>query len=189
MILPVHAYGDPVLKQQANDITKDHPGLPELIANMFETMYNASGVGLAAPQVGHSIRLFVVDTAQLGEDKKRKKEPGIKQVFINATMIHQEGTPWSYEEGCLSIPGIRENIMRKPKIEIEYLDQDFMPHRSTFEGMSARVIQHEYDHIEGILFTDHLKPLKKRLLRRRLTEISRGEIKVAYKMRFPEQKR
>lgn len=185
MILPIVAFGDPVLKQEAEDIEKDYPALDELVENMYETMYNASGVGLAAPQVGLPIRLFIVDTAQLEEEDDDPKFKGIKQVFINATMLTEEGKAWPYEEGCLSIPGIRENVMRQPHIEIEYLDEKFQYHRSTFDGINARVIQHEYDHVDGILFVDHLKPLKKRLLKRKLQMISKGDINVPYKMKFP----
>lgn len=185
MILPIVAYGDPVLKQETDDIEQSYPQLKELVDNMFETMYNASGVGLAAPQVGLPIRLFVVDTVQLEEEDDGDKFTGIKQVFINATMLNEEGKSWPYEEGCLSIPGIRENVVRQPHIEIEYLDENFQYHRSTFDGINARVIQHEYDHVDGILFVDHLKPLKKRLLKRKLQMISKGDIKVPYKMNFP----
>lgn len=186
MILPVVAYGDPVLRKVGEDIEADYPGLQELIANMFETMENAHGVGLAAPQVGHSIRLFIVDTREAEEDFGKSKQKGLRQVFINATMLREEGKAWSYEEGCLSIPGVRENVTRQPSIEIEYLDEKFEYHRSTFAGLSARVIQHEYDHVEGVLFTDYLKPLKKRLLRRRLNDISKGGVEVPYRMKFPE---
>lgn len=185
MILPIVAFGDPVLKQEATDITKDYPELSTLVDNMYETMYNASGVGLAAPQVGLPIRLFVVDTVQLEDDDDDPAFKGMKQVFINATLLKEEGKAWPYEEGCLSIPGIRENVMRQPHIEIEYLDEHFQYHRSTFNGINARVIQHEYDHVDGILFVDHLKPLKKRLLKRKLQLISKGDIQVSYKMKFP----
>jgi peptide deformylase len=185
MILPVTAFGDPVLRKMTNDISTDYPDLKELIASMFETMYHANGVGLAASQIGLPIRLFILDTAQLKEEDKKVKEPGIKQVFINATMLNEQGDPWSYEEGCLSIPGIRENVIRRPEIEIEYLDENFEYQRSTFDKVTARVIQHEYDHMNGVLFTDHLKPLKKKLLKRRLGMITKGEIEVKYRMRFP----
>lgn len=188
MILPIVAYGDPVLKQETKDIEPDYPELNALISNMYDTMYNASGVGLAAPQVGLPIRLFIVDTVQLEEDKDLPKFKGIKQAFINATLLDESGKEWAYEEGCLSIPGIRENITRPPHIEIEYLDENFNYQRTTFDGINARVIQHEYDHVDGILFVDHLKPLKKRLLKRKLQSITRGEIKVPYKMHFPQVK-
>lgn len=182
MILPIVAYGDPVLKQEGEDIEPDFPGLQTLIDNMFETMYNADGVGLAAPQVGESIRVFVMDTEQL---KLKDGETGIKQVFINATILNETGNEWNYEEGCLSIPGVRENVSRKPEIEIEYLDENFEYHRQKFDGTNARVMQHEYDHIDGILFVDHLKPLKKRLIRKKLNNIAKGEVEVSYRMRFP----
>lgn len=185
MILPIVAFGDPVLKQEAKDITQDYPDLDKLIDNMYDTMYNASGVGLAAPQVGLPIRLFIVDTVQLEDPEETPDFKGIKQAFINATILTETGKPWPYEEGCLSIPGIRENVHRQPHIEIEYLDENFQYQRSTFDGMNARVIQHEYDHVDGILFLDHLKPLKKRLLKRKLQMISRGDVNVGYKMKFP----
>lgn len=192
MILPIIAYGDPVLREMCEDIDADYKNLAELTDNMFETMYNANGVGLAAPQIGYPIRVFIVDTLQLDKENekdngidKSNKEKGIKQVFINATLLEEFGGEWSYEEGCLSIPGIREQIVREKKIEIEYLDENFEYHKQKFKGMNARVIQHEYDHIEGVLFTDRLKPLKKRLLKKRLLQITRGEAKVGYKMRIP----
>lgn len=185
MILPIVAYGDPVLKRETVDIEVDYPQLSHLISDMWETMYNADGLGLAAPQIGKSIRLFIADTEQLKDGEAR----GIKKVFINATLLKEEGKPWNFEEGCLSIPGVREEVLRKPKIDIEYLDENFEYHRETFEGLNARVIQHEYDHVEGILFTDHLKPLKKRLIKRKLVNISRGEVDVHYRMRFPALQR
>lgn len=181
MILPIVAYGDPVLKEETIDIAPDHEGLESLIQNMWETMYNAEGVGLAAPQIGQSIRLFIADTKQL----KLKDEEGIKQAFINATILDESGKPWSYEEGCLSIPGVREDVSRQPIIEMEYLDENFEYHRKQFTGITARVLQHEYDHVDGVLFTDHLKPLKKRLIKRKLNSIVRGEIEVSYRMKFP----
>jgi peptide deformylase len=185
MILPIVAYGDPVLRKETEDIEADYPGLSRLINDMWETMYNADGLGLAAPQIGKSIRLFIVDTGQL----KDGEAEGIKKVFINATLLSEEGKPWNFEEGCLSIPGVREEVLRKPEIELEYLDENFEYHRETFKGLNARVIQHEYDHVEGILFTDHLKALKKRLIRRKLINISKGEIEVHYRMRFPALQR
>lgn len=184
MILPIVAYGFPVLKQKAVDIDENYPEISTLIANMKETMYKASGVGLAAPQIGKSIRLFIIDSSLMLDDDDDEK--GIQETFINPKIVEEDGVEWSFEEGCLSIPGIRENVERKSTITIEYLNEDFKPQRKTFEGLTARVIQHEYDHIEGILFTDHLKPLKKRLLKKRLEKITTGNIKVDYKMKFPK---
>lgn len=186
MILPIVAFGDPVLRLETEEVDENHPGLQELIDNMFETMYNAPGVGLAAPQIGKSLRLFVIDTIDLYEEEKTK-EKGIKEVFINPIMIEESGKRWDFEEGCLSIPGIREKVNRQKKIKIEYYDRDFNLREKDFDGMNARVIQHEYDHIEGILFTDHLKPLKKRKLQRKLRNISKGDISIDYKMRFPQK--
>jgi len=195
MILPIVAYGDPVLKKEAEEIDKEYPGLNELIANMFETMYDASGVGLAAPQVGKSIRLFVVDGSPFAEDEEDIGEEGpdpkavgmenFKKVFINPVIEEEEGEEWGFFEGCLSIPKIREEVFRKEKIHISYYDEDWNFHEEMFEGYAARIIQHEYDHVDGILFTDHLSPLKRRLLTKRLQNISKGEIRVDYKMKFP----
>ncbi len=182
MILPVTLYGDPVLKKCAIGIVADFPNLQDIIKNMRQTMYAASGVGLAAPQVGMSIRLFVVDTVQLAE--KRKKEfIGIKKVFINPTILEENGEQWKYEEGCLSIPGIREDVFRAPIIKIHYFDENFNEFTEEYDDINARVIQHEYDHIEGVLFTDKLKPLKKKLLFPRLNKIMRGEVDVDYRVK------
>jgi len=194
MILPIVAYGDPVLKKVATNIDKDYPNLKELIDNMFETMYNAYGVGLAAPQVGLPIRLFVVDATPFSEDEDLSEEEqkalqGFKRVFINAQITQEEGEEWAFNEGCLSIPDVREDVFRKPKIRIEYLDENFDKKTETFDGLVARVIQHEYDHIEGVLFTDKLSSLKKRLIKGRLNNISKGKIKVDYRMRFPSMKK
>lgn len=196
MILPIVAYGDPVLKKEAEEIDKDYPGLQQLIADMFETMYEASGVGIAAPQIGKSIRLFVVDATPFAErDEDEEEDPlaegcdGFKRVFINPIIEEESGEPWPFAEGCLSIPKIREEVMRKPKIKISYYDENWNFHEDEFEGYQARIIQHEYDHVEGILFTDHLSVLKKRLLQKRLANISQGIINVAYKMKFPVKKR
>lgn len=183
MILPIVAYGDPVLKQVANDIDAEYPNLKQLIEDMENTMEKASGVGLAAPQIGLSIRLFIIDSTLMMDEGEEDK--GIREVFINAEMIEETGKEWAFEEGCLSIPDIREDVYRKDTITIKYLDKDFKEHTKTFDGMTARVIQHEYDHIEGILFIDHLKPLKKKLLNKRLRRISEGKIDVKYRMRFP----
>ncbi len=181
MILPIVAYGDPVLKKVASDIDKDYPNLNELIANMFETMYNANGVGLAAPQVGLSIRLFVVD----GEPFDEQKLKGFKKAFINAHIIERGGDESGYNEGCLSIPDIREQVKRPEWIKIQYLDENLQTHEEIISGLGARIVQHEYDHIEGILFLDHISPLRRRMLKNSLDNISKGEIKVDYKMRYP----
>ncbi|HFA49819.1 MAG TPA: peptide deformylase [Bacteroidetes bacterium] len=189
MILPIYAFGQPVLKKVAAEIDKDYPGLEELIANMFETMHHAEGVGLAAPQIGLSIRLFQVDTLTPQEEEKEKEgtEPeyqGIKKTFINAEMIEESGKPESFEEGCLSIPDIRGDVNRLNTIKIRYFDENFVQHEEVFDGVNARVIQHEYDHIEGVLFTEKLKPLKKRLIKKKLEKIKKGQVKVDYKMKF-----
>ncbi len=194
MILPITAFGDPVLRKKAKDIDKDYPNLKELLENMWETMYGAYGVGLAAPQVGLPIRIFVVDTSPFAEDEdlteeERKELASLKKVFINAQILEESGDEWAFGEGCLSIPDIREDVFRKPKIKIEYLDEDFNKHTEEYDGLAARVIQHEYDHIEGILFTDKLSSLKKRLIKGKLANISRGKIQVDYRMKFPELKK
>lgn len=187
MILPIVAYGDPVLKKVAQNIEPEYPGLKELISNMYDTMYHAKGVGLAAPQVGVSIRLFVIDGAPYEEDTVELS--GFKKVFINARRLHEEGEEWLFNEGCLSIPDIREEISRKETILLIYLDEDFIEHTEIFSGIAARIIMHEYDHIDGKLFTDYLSPLKKRMLKNRLESITKGAIKVDYKMKFPHNKK
>ncbi|MBV6442931.1 MAG: peptide deformylase [Haliscomenobacteraceae bacterium CHB4] len=188
MLLPIYAYGHPVLKKIAASIGPDFPDLQELIANMWETMYHAEGVGIAAPQVGVPIRLFVIDTLQIEEDDEKKpdaeKGKGFKKVFINAQKVEETGNPWTYEEGCLSIPRIRGDVERPQTIRLRYMDENFVEHEETFTGVNARVVQHEYDHIEGILFTEKLKPLKKRLIQRKLEDIRVGKIKTDYKMKF-----
>jgi len=194
MILPIVAYGDPVLKRKAKDIPKDFPNLKELIDNMFETMYNASGVGLAAPQVGRSLRLFIVDAAPFAEDELVSEEEKTvlkeaKEVFINPKIINEIGNEWDFNEGCLSIPEVREDVFRKPEIEIKYYDRDFNLQHKKLKGLFARVVQHEYDHIEGILFTDKLSSLKKRLIKGKLNNIAKGKIDVDYRMRFPNLKK
>lgn len=194
MILPIVAYGDPVLKKQSKDIPEDYPNLDMLLDNMHETMYGAFGVGLAAPQIGLAIRLFLVDTSPFAEDEvfsdeEKEKLKDFKRVFINAKILKEEGDEWPFNEGCLSIPDVREDVFRKPVITIEYVDENFKKHTEVFEGLIARVIQHEYDHIEGILFTDKLSSLKKRLIKGKLQNISKGKIKVDYRMRFPNQKK
>lgn len=183
MILPIVAYGDKVLKKKAEPIPMGTP-LAELIADMYETMYNANGIGLAAPQIGKSIRLFITDATTL-TDENEPELKDFKKVFINPVILNETGALWSMEEGCLSIPGIREYITRKENVRVQYYDENWQLQENTFSGMAARIIQHEYDHLEGILFTDYLTPLKKRLLRTKLTNISRGAVDVEYPMRFP----
>lgn len=183
MILPIVAYGDPILRKKGEEITKDYPKLKELIANMEDTMEHASGVGLAAPQIGLAIRMFIIDSRLMMDEGE--EHLGVKETFINATILEETGKEWAFEEGCLSIPHIREDVMRKSVIKIHYFDADFNEHTKTIDGLTARVIQHEYDHIEGILFTDHLKPLKRKLLQKRLRNISDGKINIGYKMKFP----
>lgn len=187
MKLPIIAYGDPVLRKKATDIDADYPELKQLIANMFETMYGAQGVGLAAPQVGLSIRLFVIDASPFEEDDAQLKD--FKKVFINAEITEEAGENWAFNEGCLSIPDIREDVNRKKIITLTYFDENWVEHTETFSGLAARVIQHEYDHIEGKLFTDKLNPLRKAMLKNRLDSISKGTIKVDYKMKFPMMKK
>lgn len=187
MIYPIVAYGDPVLKKVAVDITKDYEGLAEVIENMWETMYAANGIGLAAPQIGKSIRLFVVDATAFEDDEPELAD--FKKVFINARIVEEDGEKWPFNEGCLSIPKIREDISRHEEIVIEYLDENFKKHNDTFSGMAARIIQHEYDHIDGILFVDHLSPLRKRLLSGKLNDITKGNVDVDYRMKFPVLKK
>ncbi len=193
MILPIIGYGDPVLRKVCTPITPDYPELKKLVDNMFETMYNAYGVGLAAPQVGVPIRLFVIDTAPFSDDDdlpeaEQKELKNFRKVFINATMLKEEGEEWGFNEGCLSIPEVREDVYRHETITIEYYDEDFNKHTDVYEGLAARVIQHEYDHTEGILFTDHLSSLKKQLIKKRLSNIMEGKARPDYKMRFAKMK-
>lgn len=194
MILPIVAYGDPILRKVAQEITSDYPKLQELIANMWETMHNADGLGLAAPQIGLSLQLFMVDLTSYSESEElsageQDKLKHSKKVFINAKIQEEKGEAWDFNEGCLSIPNISEDVKRKAEIKIQYLDETFTPHTEVYDGLLARVIQHEYDHIQGILFTDKLSSLKKRLLKSKLEKIARGKIKVAYTMRFPKSKK
>ncbi len=192
MILPIVAYGTPVLRTVAKEITPDYPNLEKFIADMWETLYASNGVGLAAPQVNKSIRLFILDSMQLfanqeEEDKgKYPDEPGFKKVFINAKIKEANGEPWDYNEGCLSIPKIREDVARPETVTIEYDDENFDHHIDTFNGITARIIQHEYDHIEGKLFIDYLKPFKRKLLQGKLADITKGKVNVDYKMYFPK---
>lgn len=194
MILPIVAYGSPVLKKKASDISKDYPKLDELIDNMFETMYNANGVGLAAPQIGLSIRLFIVDAKPFSQDESLSEEEvkeleNFKRVFINPKIIEENGIEWDFNEGCLSIPDVHEDIFRKPEIQIEYYDENFKKHTESLSGLPARVVQHEYDHIEGVLFTDRISNLKKRLIKSKLTNITKGKVDVGYKMKYPLAKK
>lgn len=193
MILPIVGYGDPVLRKEGEEIPKDYPNLKETIANMYETMYNAYGVGLAAPQVGLSIRLFVVDTKPFSDDEDLPKEEqqqleNFKRTFINPVIIKEEGEEWGFNEGCLSIPEVREDVYRQEKITIEYYDEDFNKKTEVYDGLIARVIQHEYDHIEGILFTDKISSLKKRLIQKKLQNIMEGKTRPDYKMKFIAKK-
>ena len=190
MILPVVAYGDPVLKKVGKPIDADYPKLTEFIADMWETMYNAHGVGLAAPQVGRAVRMFLVDTEPFASDEDLSAEEqqqlkGFKKLFINPTIVEESGEEWAFNEGCLSIPEVREDVYRKETVKINYFDEDFNEYTETYSGLIARVIQHEYDHIEGVLFTDKLSSLKKRLLKGKLTNISKGKVLSDYRMRFP----
>lgn len=190
MILPIVGYGSPILRKQCDDITPDYADLEKLLADMWETMYESNGVGLAAPQINRPIRLFIIDSEQIfenmeeGEEEDYPDDPGHKGVFINARILELEGKEWAYNEGCLSIPKIREDIYRKEKVTLEYLDENFVKHVDTFDGITARVILHEYDHIEGKLFIDYIKPLKRTLLKRKLDDISKGKISVDYRMVF-----
>jgi peptide deformylase len=187
MILPVVAYGHPTLRKMAKEIDASHPGLQELIGNMFETMYQSDGVGLAAPQVNHSIRLITIDAMPFVENHPEAAD--FKKVFINPKIYHEEGEEWSFNEGCLSFPGLRQDILRKPVIYLRWMDENFQPHDQKFDGVLARVIQHEYDHLEGILFIDRMNPLKRMVIKSRLTDISKGNVDTFYKMIFPMQKK
>ncbi len=190
MILPIVAYGDPVLKKKAKEIDESYPNFSELLENMYETMYGAHGVGLAAPQVGLPIRVFLVDTTPFADDdsftpEEQEALADFKKTFVNAQIVEEEGEEWAFSEGCLSIPGINEDVFRKPTVTITYQDENFESHTETYDGLIARVIQHEYDHIEGVLFTDKLSSLKKRLIKGKLTNISKGKCSAEYRMRFP----
>jgi peptide deformylase len=193
MILPIVAYGHSVLRVDCPDIDANYPDLKKLIADMWETMYRSNGVGIAAPQINKAIRLFVVDTVQIveGFDEEDKEEfpneKGIKKVFLNAHKVEEFGTPWAYNEGCLSIPKVREDIMRGENVTLRYLDENFTEHEETFDGITARVILHEYDHIDGKLFIDHIAPLKKRLLKKKLDDIAAGKVRMDYKMLYPKK--
>lgn len=193
MILPILAYGDPILKKECDEIEKDYPKLSNLIADMFETMYKAKGVGLAAPQIGKNIRLFIVDGSPFAEKEEGEEDDPLaegiedfKKVFINPIIEEENGKEWPFQEGCLSIPKIRENVSRKPDIVVSYYDENWVLHEEKFSGYAARIIQHEYDHIEGVLFTDYLSPLKRKLLKKKLNNITNGLIEIEYKMSFPK---
>lgn len=199
MVLPIVVYGDPVLRKKCVDIEKSHENLSTIIQNMYETMYEANGVGLAAPQVGKAIRLFVIDAspfAEVDEDEEpeftveeMKQMNGFKKTFINAVITNEEGEEWKFNEGCLSIPKIREDVLRKPDLTIEYYDENFKKHKETYNGVIARVIQHEYDHIEGILFTDKISPFKRKMISGKLTDISKGKFRADYKTKVFKPKK
>ena len=193
MILPILAYGDPILKKECDEIEKNYPKLSDLISDMFETMYKAKGVGLAAPQIGKNIRLFIVDGSPFAEKEEGEEDDPLaegiedfKKVFINPIIEEEDGKEWPFQEGCLSIPKIRENVSRKPDIVVSYYDENWVLHEEKFSGYAARIIQHEYDHIEGVLFTDYLSPLKRKLLKKKLNNITNGLIEIEYKMSFPK---
>lgn len=193
MILPIVGYGDPVLRKMCEEISPEYPNLKDLIANMYDTMYNAYGVGLAAPQIGLAIRLFVIDTEPFSDSEDLTKEEqeqlkGFKQTFINAKMLKEDGEEWSFNEGCLSIPDVREDVYRNERITIEFFDENFNKKTEVYEGLIARVIQHEYDHIEGILFTDKISTLKRTLIKKKLQNIMDGKARPDYKMRFCNKK-
>lgn len=193
MIYPIVVYGDPVLRKKCLDIDQNYEGLPQLIKDMYDTMYDASGVGLAAPQIGKAIRLFVIDASPFAEveegeepeftEEELKEMNGFKKTFINARILEEAGEEWKFSEGCLSIPKIREDVLRKSKLTIEYLDENFKKHTETYDGVIARVIQHEYDHIEGVLFTDKISPFKRKLISGKLADISKGKFRADYKTR------
>ncbi len=189
MILPIVAYGDPVLKKRGEDLEKGDPKLPKLVEDMFETMYNAHGVGLAAPQVGKSLRLFVVDASPFAEEGDEDYEflKDFKKVFVNPEIIEEEGDEWAFSEGCLSIPEIHEDVYRNEQLRIRYYDENWNEHEEVLSGLAARVVQHEYDHIEGVLFVEHLSPLRRRLLKGKLQNISKGKVNVDYRMKFPKK--
>jgi len=193
MIVPIYGYGEPVLRKVGEEISPDYPNLKQVITNMYETMYNAYGVGLAAPQVGLAIRLFIVDTEPFSDSEglteaEQEKVKGFKQTFINAKMLKEEGDEWAFNEGCLSIPDVREDVYRNEKITVEYYDEDFNKKIESFDGIIARVIQHEYDHIEGILFTDKISTLKKTLIKKKLQNIMDGKAFPDYRMKFANKK-
>ena len=184
MIYPIIAYGDPVLKKETRDVEEGEMDIKELVSDMFETMYEANGVGLAAPQIGKDIRVFIIDSTPLEDEGK--EHLGVKKAFINATIVEETGKKWVFEEGCLSIPGIREDVYRRENLTIHYFDENWEEHEEDYSGIQARIIQHEYDHVEGVLFTDYLSTIKKRLLKKRLLNISKGIVDTDYRMKFPK---
>jgi peptide deformylase len=194
MILPIYAYGHPILRKETEEIEELNEEIKTLIDNMFETMYGSHGVGLAAPQIGKALRLFIVDASPFAEDEAENEEEeeeneflkDFKRVFINPIIEEEHGEEWGFEEGCLSIPGIREEVWRKDKVVLSYYNENWELVEEEFTGLAARVVQHEYDHIEGKLFTDYLSPMKRRLNKRKLTDISKGIVPVKYKMKFPK---
>ncbi len=193
MIIPIYGYGEPVLRKVGEEITPDYPNLAGIIDNMYDTMYNAYGVGLAAPQVGLAIRLFVIDTEPFSDSDDLSKEEqtqlkNFKQTFINAKMLKEEGDEWGFNEGCLSIPDVREDVYRNERITLEYCDENFNKKTEVFDGLIARVIQHEYDHIEGVLFTDKISTLKKTLIKKKLQNIMDGKAFPDYRMKFANKK-
>tara|TARA_B100000579_G_C22751302_1_gene814169 strand:- start:154 stop:708 length:555 start_codon:yes stop_codon:yes gene_type:complete len=184
MTLPIVAFGNPILRSKCQNISADYPGLIDLLSNMWETMYQANGVGLAAPQINKSIRLFLIDTTPFKDDEEISNDQIVKKVFINPILIEESGEEWSFNEGCLSIPDIREDVIRNSTITISYFDENFKKHTDVFDGLVARVIQHEYDHINGVLFVDKISTLRKRMIKGKLKDITKGNVKVSYKMRF-----
>lgn len=194
MIYPIVAYGDPILRKVTRPVTQGEVDLKTIAENMFETMYNASGVGLAAPQVGLDIRIFVVDGSPMADDEEEDEEPenpelkGFKKVFVNPQVIEESGDPWPFEEGCLSIPGIRADVLRPSVVKIRYRDEDWNEHEDVFTGIAARIVQHEYDHLEGKLFVDYLPALKKQMIKKKLGNISKGITDADYKMKFHHRK-
>ena len=185
MIYPILAYGDNILRKEAEDYPRDSEDLTQLVENMYETMYNANGVGLAAPQIGLSYRIFVIDSTQMGDEEEGT---GIKRAFINPEILDEYGNEWAFEEGCLSIPDVHADILRPEKLTIRYFDELWTPHEEEFDSLTARVIQHEYDHLDGVLFTDYIKGLKKQMLRAKLVNISKGNVDITYRMKFPLKK-
>lgn len=184
MVLPIYVYGQPILRKIAEDIDKNFEDFEAFMANMWETMYKTDGVGLAAPQIGKSIRVFVIDANALSEDFPEAL--GFKKAFINAHILEESGEEWAFNEGCLSLPNIREDVKRKPQITIQYYDENWNYHEDVFDGVVARVIQHEYDHLEGKMFVDRISPLRKRLLKSKLIAISKGKVDIKYRIEVPK---